>query len=74
MNEHWGPPVLPKAATKEEQRRLLARGDRCDFQSERVKKKIKWTQSGLFRKFPWKLVQESTGLSKSHLLAGQGQL
>lgn len=31
MKEHWGLPELPKAATKEEQHRLLARGDRCDF-------------------------------------------
>lgn len=65
MNEHWGPPGLPKAATKKEQHRLLARGDRSDFLSERVKKRIKWTQSGLFRKLTWKVVQESIGFVKN---------
>lgn len=39
-----------------------------------MKKRIEWMQSGLFRKFAWKVVQESTDLSKFQLLTGWAQL
>lgn len=43
------------------------------FSQKQWKKGVKWTQAELIRNFPWGLVQGSIDLSKSQLLAGQGQ-